>query len=344
MLAEEMDDPHDPRKQAKRPRISGTVPRLYERAYEIIACQIRCGEMPAGTRLSETGVATQFGTSRAPARQALIRLESAGFVSKAESRGYIVCDSKVAIAPKKSSQAEKPFHLASLSSWQRIYDEVESEITARTAFASWRIVESELARYYGVSRTVARDVVGRLQQAGVVRKDDRSRWYAPALTPVYVGELYEMRWVLEPVALMSAAPNVAPAFFETMQANLENAINHTETIDGSDLDELEDEMHVRLLDHCGNTTMMQTIRMHQSLLIAHRFLYRWTYKMYRMEPFLPEHLAVVERLRAGRIDEAATQLEQHLKDSRDRALARVDVIANRFSPEPLPYLDSYTAT
>src|SRR5699024_5100987 len=132
-------------------------------------------------------------------------------------------------------------------------------------------------------------------------KDDRSRWYAPALTPVYVGELYEMRWVLEPVALISAAPNVAPAFLETMQANLEKAITHATTIDGGDLDELEDEMHVRLLGHCDNATMMQSIRMQQSLLIAHRFLYRWTHRMYQMEPFLPEHLAVVERLRAGRV-------------------------------------------
>src|SRR5699024_9274707 len=139
-----MDDTHNRPKQARQPRVSGTVPRLYERAYEIVADQIRRGEMPAGTRLRETGIAARFGTSRAPARQALARLERAGLVSKAAGRGYVVSGSKAVTAPKMSLQAEKPFRLVSLSSWQRIYAEVESEIVARTAFASWRIVESEL--------------------------------------------------------------------------------------------------------------------------------------------------------------------------------------------------------
>src|SRR5699024_4246676 len=194
---------------------------LYERASEIIAGQIRGGEMPAGTRLSETGVAARFGFSRAPARQALAWLQRAGLVSKADGRGYIVSGSKGAAVPGRGPRAEKPSRLVSLSSWQRIYNEVESEIVARTTFASWRIIESELARHYGVSRTVARDVVGRLQQAGVVRKDDPSRWYAPALTPVHVGELYEMRWVPEPVALAPAAPPVAPASCVARPNNLE---------------------------------------------------------------------------------------------------------------------------
>ncbi len=83
---------------------------------------------------------------------------------------------------------ERDLKLVSQPSWERIYGAVESEIIARISFASWRLNEAELARHYGVSRTVARDVLSRLQQRGVVQKDDRSRWTAPALSAEHVGE------------------------------------------------------------------------------------------------------------------------------------------------------------
>lgn len=79
--------------------------------------------------------------------------------------------------------------------------------------------------------------------------------------------------------------------------------------------------------------------MPQSLLIAHRFLYRWTPRLFETEPFLPEHLAVVEHLQGGKVREAAAALERHLQDSRDRALARVKAIRDEFQPEELSYLE-----
>jgi DNA-binding GntR family transcriptional regulator len=190
-----------------------------------------------------------------------------------------------------------------------------------------------------VSRTVARDVIARLQQRGVVRKDERARWQAPALTPEHVGELYELRAILEPVALVKAAPNAPPGFVAGMRAHLEDAIAHAREIDGSTLDELEQEMHVLLLGRCGNRALMQTITLAQSLLIAHRFLYRWTPRLFESEPFLPEHLAIVERLQSGRTAEAARSLKRHLRVSRERAIARIAVVAREFDPDDLGYLE-----
>ena len=98
-------------------------------------------------------------------------------------------------------------------------------------------------------------------------------------------------------------------------------------------------MHVTLLSHCGNHTLMQVITMPQSLLIAHRFLYRCTPRLFETEPFLAEHMEIMEHLEAGNTGAAAGALEQHLKVSGSRALARVDVIRREFRPESLPYLE-----
>jgi DNA-binding GntR family transcriptional regulator len=340
--------------QKKNPGL-GSSPRLYQRAYEILAEQIGEGALRPGATLTETSVAAQFGVSRAPARQALAALAQAGLVEKTTGRGFAVKPGAAAAdainAARRAGDAswragdtswragEEELRLVSQSSWERIHGEVEGEIVARTSFASWRVNEALLARHYGVSRTVARDVVARLQQRGIVRKDDSGRWYAPALTPGHVGELYELRWLLEPVALKKAAPRLPEDLLPAMRANLEDATARAHEIDGSVLDRLERELHVSLLGHCGNTALMQAITLPQSLLIAHHFLYRWTARMFASEPFLPEHLEVVDLLQAGRIDMAADALENHLRQSRDRAIARVGAIAAGPQPEPLPYLE-----
>ncbi len=196
-----------------------------------------------------------------------------------------------------------------------------------------------LARHYAVSRTVARDVLGRLQQRGLVRKDDRSRWHAPALTPRHVGELYELRWVLEPLALAKAAPNVPAPYLGQVRRSLEDALAHADSIGGETLDRLEEDLHITLLGYSDNPSLMQAITLPQSLLIAHRFLYRWTARLFEREPFLGEHLDVVARLERGRVAEAAQALERHLKVSRERAIARIDLVARAFNPDALPYLD-----
>jgi DNA-binding GntR family transcriptional regulator len=322
-----------------RPGSSGAVPRLHARAFDILAERIEQGSLPPGMKLLESRIADEFGISRAPARQALSALEAKGLVVRSEGHGYEVVKPASGPRPRSSSEPPKPVRLTPTASWERIYAEVESDIVARTAFASWRLVEADLAKSYRVSRTVAREVIARLQQRGIVKKDAKSRWYAPALTPRYMAELYELRWVLEPVALVNAMPSVPPDMVARMRRHLEEAIARAETLDGAALDNLEAEMHVELLSHCGNRTMMEAIGLYQSLLVAHSFLYNWAPRLYPTEPFLPEHLRIVERLDRGHVQEAARALEDHLRASLARAVSRVEVVAREFKPDPLPYLE-----
>lgn len=321
--------------------LGGAVPRLYQQVFDILAGQIGHGALREGARLSESAVAEQFGISRAPARQALAELERQGLLLKSSGRGYKVGKPKFLVTaevqPATSSGDE--LRLTQLATWSRIYGEVESEIAARTSFAGWRVNETELARFYDVSRTVARDVVARLQQRGVVRKDDRSRWVAPAMTPDHVGELYELRWLLEPVALEKAAPRLPAEFLTGVRKRLEDATANAAGLAGPDLDRLEEDLHVTLLGYCSNGPMMQAISLPQALLIAHRFLYRWMPRLFGAEPFLPEHMEIIERLEAGRVSDAADSLRRHLQISRDRAIDRIERVTREVHPEDLPYLE-----
>ncbi|WP_135467444.1 GntR family transcriptional regulator [Crenalkalicoccus roseus] len=319
----------------------GAEPRLNARTAELLAARIADGSLPPGTPLFESRLAALLGTSRGPARQALARLEARGLVRRAAGRGYVVAGAPApGTAPPAPAALSnlRGLRLASAASWERVLAEVERAIVARTAFASWRLVETELARHHGVSRTVAREVIARLHQRGLLRRDERARWVAPALTAAHVGELYEVRALLEPAALTLAAPHLPPGLAAALRARLEKAMARAEALDGAALDELEADLHVRLLGHCPNATLREAVRLHQSLLVAHSFLYGRVPRLFPVEPFLPEHLSVLAHLEAGRVAEAAAALRAHLEVSLGRAMARIEEVKRAPRPPPLPYL------
>ena len=318
--------------------------KLYRRAREALSADILNGVIGEGTRLTETMIAKRFGISRAPARQALVELEQLQLLRKADARGYDVvaltslpAKALEIVAPLSISATDARIHTQ--SSWEIIYSDIEIEIVSRTSLASWRINEALLAKHYGVSRTVARDVVSRLQQRGIVRKDDSGRWYAPALTAKHIEELYELRWILEPLALAKAVPNLPAGLLETLRQNVMDAIASIDTIEGQTLDALEQQLHVELLGYCGNESLMRAISLPQALLVAHHFLYHWTMELFDTEPFLPEHLTIFDCLLADDLAGAQDELTRHLQISRSRAMLRIEAVAQVISPDELPYLE-----
>ncbi|MFG1298312.1 GntR family transcriptional regulator [Xanthobacter sp. V3C-3] len=324
---------------------SALAPRLHERAFHILAGQIRSGALAPGERLLESRIADRFGISRAPARQALARLAEIGLVQRSEGHGFVILavegaarDEIAQVPPAGEPEGDGAIQLAPESTGERIYKEVEHEVVARSAFGAFRLVENHLAAHYGVSRTVAREVLSRLHRRGIVRKHARLHWFAPALTPGYLAELFEMRAILEPAALRLAAPRLPPAALHRLKVNLRDALDAPAGIDGARLSALEEEMHIDLLAHCGNATLMEALSTYQTLLVALTFLYDAASRGQRGEPFLAEHLDVADRLLAGHADAAVVALRSHLDGSFVRAMERLERVRRSEAPGMLPYL------
>lgn len=319
-------------------------PKLYERARDSLAADITNSVIPSEKRLTESWVAERFGISRAPARRALAELEQLGLIRKADGRGYAITATEPLNEADRPGEADRKrqsrnTRIQFQPSWKLIYPEIEKEIFARTSLASWRVNEVALAKHYGVSRTVAHDVMARLQQRGIIRKDERGRWLAPALTDKHIGDLFELRWVLEPLALEKAVPRLPAGLLERIRRNIEAAIAAPHSVTGETLDRLEQELHIELLGYCDNASLLQAVQLPQTLLVAHHFLYRWTSELFPTEPFLPEHLEIVTRLQAGDLVGAKNVLTHHLQISRERAMLRIHSVAKSIQPCELLYLE-----
>jgi DNA-binding GntR family transcriptional regulator len=316
-------------------------PKLYERAFALIADEIKSGILPYGERLTEVGLAKRLGISRAPIRQALSLLVESGLVQRAASNGYEVHGDTQENAKLELNKQGLPKELGTLAraSWELIYDDVEKEIVARTSFFQWHVNEVALARHYGVSRTVSRDVLARLQQRGILTKDDKGRWLAPALNEKRIRELYELRTILEPIALEKAARHVPVNTIVALRNRLQTVSGQKKGADyPTQLDALEQDLHVTLLSYCDNRALLEAISLPQALLVTQHFLFDWTNDMFDSEPFLPEHLAIYDNLIAGDVQSAKDALTYHLEVSSDRSNQRISNVAKRIALDSVSYL------
>lgn len=319
--------------------------KLYAQAYEIIIADIAAGSLAAGQKVTEFGLANRLGISRAPIRQALLLLAEDGIIQKSAAQGYEITSPSSPVRTHTDSQRSTKHHLRAVSrvSWEVLYDDVEKAIVSRTSFDNWHVNEVALAKHYGVSRTVSRDVLARLQQRGLLTKDSKGRWLAPALSDRRVAELYEIRSILEPIALEKAAANAPRELLVSCRARLCEIMGRKKGSDyPSKLDALEEDLHIKLLSYCDNKALLEAINLPQTMLVTQHFLFDWTNDMFDTEPFLPEHLAIFDHLLAGNPAQAAASLTHHLEVSHKRSLARIHRIASHIELPELIYLTRQT--
>lgn len=136
-----------------------------------------------------------------------------------------------------------------------------------------------------------------------------------------------------------AFPRLPEGYLAAQRAELLAAMAPDAVHDAELLDRLEMRLHVELLSHCGNGALMRAISLPQAVLVAHHFLYSWTLEFFGTEPFLPEHLEVLDRLIAGDVEGAKAALVAHLEISRRRAVTRIEAVKKMVSPDLLPYLE-----
>ena len=160
------------------------------------ADNIESGRLPPGTPLTEYGLAQELSLSRVPVGRALLRLEEEGLLARDGARGYVVGGAP-RLSGRERQELEIPEDALDLvrgrSEWRKIWDRVQGDLVACMPFGRYKIIEMTMAAHYGVSRTVTRDLLARLDTLGLVEREGRSQCYLRRLTPGLMAELYQMR-------------------------------------------------------------------------------------------------------------------------------------------------------
>jgi DNA-binding GntR family transcriptional regulator len=327
------------------------TPRRYEIVEAVLRRNIADGRLPRGLVLLEGPIAELLQTSRAPVQRALQTLEADGLVHRFDGRGFLVGPAGEAIAPLRRDLAaigletsrELDAALQSRGAWKRIYDKVEADVAACMIFGQYRLVEAELAQHFHVSRTVVRDVLGRLQQAGLVRKDQSSHWVAGPLTAQSIKDHFALRKILEPPALIDAAPRLERAKLSALYDRLCAAERHVGQTNGKTAEAFEP----LLIDTCvlatGNERLIELIRDNLIPILAADRLLRQL-GLPEDGRAISEQRMIVELLLQDAVEAAAAMLGAHIDAAAQRGLAQMKIVAVVSEPADLaPYLTRVTA-
>ncbi len=316
---------------------------IYERVSQLLRRALGDGSIPSGLVLLEGPVADIFSVTRTPVRKALQALEEEGLVSRFDGRGYTA--GPAGVEPRRIALEASMLGLdgdaepvRKTLGWESIYDEVERNVVHLSVFDSYRVNELELARHFNVGRVVARDVLLRLEALGLLEKDERMRWAIKALDADRLNHLYELRWLLEPTALRGGARSLPPAELQTMVGHLHQAIATYPKISRIELDELEHDLHVGLLSRCPNVDLLQSLERTRCILTLSKHVLGETAPMPKSDPFMSEHLAILEAVGRDEIGLAEGLLRKHLESSCLKLIQRVDLLRQTYATPKLPYI------
>ncbi|WP_179380591.1 GntR family transcriptional regulator [Jannaschia marina] len=173
-----------------------------------------------------------------------------------------------------------------------------------------RLVESELAERFGVSRTPVREALQRLETQSVLVRDGRSLIVA-TLSHDQMAELYAVRTELEALAARLAAQHAAREEIRVLRRMVDE--DRAYLGDARALSRANRRFHGQIHLASHNRYLVQQLGMvHRSMaLMATTSLAAEG----RGETALAEHLAIVEAIEARDGDAAAEALRRHLSEA-----------------------------
>lgn len=318
---------------------------LYARVADLLRGALAAGKLPQGIVLLEGPLAELLGVTRSPVRQALRELEAEGLARRFDGRGLLAGGEGDGGSPVRLPLSAEMLGLEDLSEpvrkpqgWESIYHAVEHDVVHLSVFGSYRLNEVELARHFGAGRTAARDVLLRLEGLGLVGKDDRQRWTVTPLDERRIRNLYELRWLLEPAALAGAARNTPPEELAGMAERLRKAKSRYPKLTRAALDGMEHDLHVELLSHCSNDSILESLQRTRCILTLSKHVLGAAAPMPNLDPFMQEHLEIIEALEQGRLAQAQEALRLHLEASCEKVVERVGLVQQRVPAPRLSYV------
>jgi DNA-binding GntR family transcriptional regulator len=180
---------------------------------------------------------------------------------------------------------------------------------------------------------VARDVLARLQERGLIRKSATSHWIAGPLTARTLREKFELRSIIEPAALRMSAPFIRYAEVERLLEKIESGATLSP-------ESLSDALVELCIAQAPNMTLVEMIRSNRLLLSSvSRAL--TALGLPDDGATIDQHRTLFDLIARHPIDSAAEYLRDHVQITASRNLARMKIVAvisetSAFAPYLLP--------
>jgi DNA-binding GntR family transcriptional regulator len=195
--------------------------------------------------------------------------------------------------------------------WQRVYEHLHGEIMADRLPPGTELSEVALSRELSVSRGPIREAMGRLAADGLVTVRPRRGAEVRAITPRELVDAYQVREVLEVLAVRLAVPRVSESDLDSLSKLVDTMAEHARNDAVADFFAANVSFHDLLCELSGNEKLVQVHRR----LIAEtgRFQARTLALRGNLESSVREHRAILSAISERDADKAAALAAAHVR-------------------------------
>ncbi|MDO5491162.1 MAG: GntR family transcriptional regulator [Bacillota bacterium] len=193
---------------------------------------------------------------------------------------------------------------------EMVYEELKMQILTGGIVPGTRMMEVDLAKEMGVSRTPIREAIRKLEKEGLVTIEPRRGAYASMISTEDMVEILEVRQDLEGLAAYLAAARMTDKQMKELK-DIAEKYNKAVT-EGSmkDMIQHDTKFHRLIVDSCNNKILVHMIEQLQELVLRFRYIYYDNFR--RAENMPEEHREIMEAIVSGNADRARRAADVHI--------------------------------
>jgi DNA-binding GntR family transcriptional regulator len=279
---------------------------LVQRIAAQIRQKIQTGALSVGAHLSAQKVAGEFNVSRSPAREALMLLSEESILEQLPNRGFFVLEAvrDAGQIPDEVVPLEEPDAYYRLSEdW--LNNAIPGEVT-----------EQFLRTRYDLTKAQVIDVLNRAAKVGWATPKPGYGWrfLDVAKTPESLEQIYKVRSLIEPAALLEPTYQPDPAKLQRLKKEQQSLLDGgIESLPADALLKSGIRFHEEFIQLSGNPLLhMILVQMNNMRRLIE---YRSMIDRNRFYKQCAEHIRMIELVEQGNNAEAAQLMKQHLSGS-----------------------------
>ncbi|MCC8061465.1 MAG: GntR family transcriptional regulator [Clostridiales bacterium] len=219
-----------------------------------------------------------------------------------------------------------------------IYDQILNRIISLQLEPGQRISENQMAKDYGVSRSVIRTAFTRLRQIGFIEIYPQRGTYVSLIDLDHISDLLILRTAVEKEVIYEIFKFLGSETRSELIARLEKNMNEQEKCrDEADylghFPELDSAFHKSMIDIVGRGTMMHMLD--DSMLHVARWKCFDVAFDNRIPEMIRQHQAILDGIKAGDMYEAQERLADHLETVTSIADRAIDKYPSYFRSSEL---------
>jgi DNA-binding GntR family transcriptional regulator len=214
-----------------------------------------------------------------------------------------------------------PIHRESASLRERVASSLRDAILSGQLKPGQKLVERELCASLDISRTLLREVLPQLQGEGLIKTVAHRGPFVALIDADEVREIYQVRRVLETLAVREFTRNASAPQLRDLRAQLAALKRPEAARDLRDLLRAKAGFYGVLLEGCRNRVVKQTLKQLNNRMVLYKRLSLSVAG--RLPDAIAELEAVVDAIEARDIDKAGELAEVHILNSEKNVLRQL---------------------